>query len=250
MNGLSLSVLAGAIAVELSAPQSALAFSPDRQHFFTSCSALNRYDLSADGTHAVKRGTRTLSSSMRPGIDAIFDAWEKFGDSSKERLAYVLATARRESSDTFEPVREAPKCGTNEACRERAIEKLLKERAEKRGKRPRANYALPEKNGLRYYGRGYIQLTTIGNYKTAEARTGLPLVDYPDKALELDVASILLVRGMLEGWHGSRRPLSHYLNDGKLDWISARDNVNPHSPNKPVTAQYAKDFLSCLRVKT
>jgi hypothetical protein len=54
---------------------------------------------------------------------------------------------------------------------------------------------------------------------------------------------------MLEGWYGSKRPLSHYINDVTVDWINARNNVNPNSPNKPVTAAYAMDLNDCLQRK-
>jgi hypothetical protein len=64
--------------------------------------------------------------------------------------------------------------------------------------------------------------------------------------LEPEIAAEILIRGMLEGWYGSRKPLSAYINSHEVDWIHARNNVNPHSPNKPVTAAYAKDFAACL----
>lgn len=238
--------LAGLLVALTSHAHSAAVFVPDRQYFYHSCATLNRYDLAINKTDVVKSGTTTLRSSMKPGIESIFNAWEKQGDSSKERLAYVLATARRESMGTFKPIREAPGCDSEE-CRERVIGEMLRKRAEKSGREPRPNYALPEENGNRYYGRGFIQITTLDSYRTAAKRTGLPLAEVPDKALDVDIAALILVRGMLEGWHGSRKPLSYYLNDQKLDWIEARNNVNPKSPNKPITAQYATDFLSCLR---
>ena len=241
-------LLVSGLLLAVTAPARSAPFVPDRQHFYQVCSTLSRYNLAANETDVVKAGSTLFRNSMKLGIENIFNAWEKQGDSSKERLAYVLATARRESMETFRPVREAPKCKEDEDCRERVIGQMLLKRA-KPGKKPRANYALLAENGNRYYGRGYIQITTIDSYRTAAKKTGLPLVDAPDKALEEDVAALLLVRGMLEGWHGSRKPLSYYLNDQKLDWLEARNNVNPKSPNKPLTAQYAKDILSCLRSK-
>ena len=214
-------LLAWLLLAATSPAHSATAFVPDRQHFFESCATLNRYGLAANQTDVVKTGTTPLSDSMKPGIGSIFDAWEKSGDSSKERLAYVLATARRESMETFKPVREAPRCGSEE-CRERVIGEMLRKRAEASGRAPRSNYAAADAKGNRYYGRGFIQITTLDSYRAAAKRTGLPLVESPDTALDANVAALLLVRGMLEGWHGSRKPLSFYLNERKLDWIETR----------------------------
>ncbi|MCY1241425.1 hypothetical protein D9M72_543230 [compost metagenome] len=145
------------------------------------------------------------------------------------------------------PIREAPKCLTDEECRERAIGDMLEKRAKKYGKPLRANYALPNKEGNRFYGRGFLQLTFEDNYQKTGRRLGIDLVKAPDKALDPQVAGEVLVRAMLGGWYGSRKPLSFYINGKKIDWINARNNVNPGSPNKPITAAYAMDLAKCLR---
>jgi hypothetical protein len=222
-------------------------FKTDRSWFFGECAVLQNYDMNKEGTKAVPKGKTFLSAPMKAGLNHLFDSWEKFGDADANRLAFVLGTARRESTDTFEPVREAPRCGSDEGCRERVIGKLLADRAAKSAKRARPNYALPDPNGQRFYGRGFVQLTLRENYQKTSARLGLDLVSAPDKVLDPDIAGEILIRSMLEGWYGSKKPLSAYIDRDKVDWINARNNVNPHSPNKPITAAYSKDFRKCLR---
>jgi hypothetical protein len=117
----------------------------------------------------------------------------------------------------------------------------------KPNKPPQSNYAsVDPATGKRYYGRGFIQLTTRDNYEKTGAKLGLPLVDDPDKVLDPRIAGEILVRGMLEGWYGNHRPLSYYINGAKADWLGARNNVNPWSPHKRVTAAYARDINECL----
>ncbi len=233
--------------VDGSAAQSSSApFRADRKTFFKECSVLRNYEM-GDGNVAIQKGSTSLTEHMKAGIGVLLDAWDRQADPDKRRLAFILATARRESRNTFSPLREAPGCGDDESCRERAIEALLARRAQQSGKSPKPNYALPDANGHRYYGRGFIQLTLKRNYKAASERLGLDLVNDPDKVMEAALAADILVRAMLEGWYGSRRPLSFYINGSKEDWINARNNVNPGSPNKPITAVYAKEIVKCLR---
>ncbi|MDO9006089.1 MAG: glycoside hydrolase family 19 protein [Aquabacterium sp.] len=222
-------------------------FKADRAWFFDKCAVLQNYEINDEGTAAVTKGKTLLSEPMKAGLNHLLDSWEKFGDADANRLAFVLGTVRRESMGTFEPVREAPRCGSDEGCRERAIGKLLADRAAKSGKSARANYALPDVNGQRFYGRGFVQITLRENYQKTGAKLGLDLVSAPDKVLDPDIAGQILIRGMLEGWYGSKKPLSAYIDGDKVDRINARNNVNPHSPNKPITAAYAKEFGACLR---
>jgi predicted chitinase len=224
----------------------ATGFKADRDAFFRNCGVLTNFELDETKTKAVATGKTRLSESMKTGISTLFDAWERADDSDKRRLAFVLATARRESQGSFAPLREAPKCRDDEACRERVIGNELARRAKENNRPVPANYAKPAANGQRYYGRGFVQLTHHSNYKRAGDALQLDLVSNPDKALETAVAADILVRGMLEGWFGSRKPLSHYIDRDKADWINARNNVNPKSPNKPITAAMALEFLLCL----
>ncbi|WP_051888150.1 glycoside hydrolase family 19 protein [Caballeronia sordidicola] len=226
----------------------ASAFEPDRDWFFATCKSLHNFKRTSAST-AVPTSVARLNDQAIESINGFFDLWKVHGDGDQRKLAYILATARRESQGTWRPVREAPGCGTDETCREKAIGKLLSSRALASGRPVAENYAKPAWNGQRYYGRGYIQLTFPVNYKRADDKlvTGTKLFDKPDSVMEERIAQTILVRAMMEGWYGAKRPLSYWLNAQSEDWLNARNNVNPGSPNKAVTAESAKEINGCLR---
>ena len=223
------------------------AFRADRKFLFSQCPVLRNYEMDETTGETVPKGSVRITEKMKAGIGLLLDSWERQQDGEKRRLAFILATARRESQNTFAPLREAPGCGNDEECRERAIGALLARRGQKAGKPPKPNYAVADANGHRYYGRGFIQLTFKKNYAAAGEKLGLDLVSDPDRVMEPAIVADILVRAILEGWYGSRRPLLFYIGGSTEDWINARNNVNPGSPNKPVTAAYAKDLVDCLR---
>jgi putative chitinase len=95
--------------------------------------------------------------------------------------AYVLATVFHETAKTMQPIAEYGK-----------------------GKgKPYGKPAGP--HGKAYYGRGYVQLTWLANYQKAALATGRDLVANPDLAMEPDIASVILVRGMTEGWFTGKK---------------------------------------------
>ena len=95
--------------------------------------------------------------------------------------AYILATVFHETAKTMQPIAEYGK-----------------------GKgKPYGKPAGP--HGKAYYGRGYVQLTWLANYQKAALATGRDLVANPDLAMEPDIASVILVRGMTEGWFTGKK---------------------------------------------
>lgn len=221
---------------------------------------MNGYEVDKPFATALRRGSWTFDAKRQQGATIVLDAWSHYGDSDPNHLAYLLATARRESAGTFFPIREAPKCGGDENCRERAIGRLLQGRAEKRnayrqlkGLPPlpvSTNYAKADKYGLRYYGRGFNQLTGPASYKRAGDLVGINLIANPDKALDPPTSARILIEGMLKGWFGSRKPVSYYLDQMPPQWTAARATTNPGSPNAAITAAFARDFRKCLRPST
>lgn len=247
-------------ALIISSPSLAQVFQPDRQHLFSTCAKMNGYEVDKPFATALRRGSWTFDAKRQQGATIVLDAWSHYGDSDPNHLAYLLATARRESAGTFFPIREAPKCGGDENCRERAIGRLLQGRAEKRnayrqlkGLPPlpvSTNYAKADKYGLRYYGRGFNQLTGPASYKRAGDLVGINLIANPDKALDPPTSARILIEGMLKGWFGSRKPVSYYLDQMPPQWTAARATTNPGSPNAAITAAFARDFRKCLRPST
>ena len=118
---------------------------------------------------------------------------------SRQEAAYVLATAYWETARTMKPVREA--------------------------------YWLSEtwrRDNLRnypWYGRGYVQLTWEYNYEKASAKTGVDLIENPDRAMEPSTAATVLVIGSKEGWFTGKK-LSDYITSEKKDYRNARRIIN------------------------
>lgn len=117
----------------------------------------------------------------------------------KTQIAYVLATAKWETNQTFKPVREA--YWTSEEWR---------------------------KKNLRYYpyyGRGYVQLTWENNYRKYSDILGVDLVRNPDLAMQPEIALYVLVHGFKIGVFTGRK-ISDYINEEKTDFIQARRCIN------------------------
>jgi hypothetical protein len=73
-------------------------------------------------------------------------------------------------------------------------------------------------DGVRYHGRGFIQLTGRANYRWYGQLLGLPLEDNPDLALEPAIAARVFAR------YFSERGVHHSAAAG--DWTRARIKVN------------------------
>ena len=117
------------------------------------------------------------------------------------QAAYMLATTKHETANTFAPIEEY-------------------------GKGKGLPYGKPDrKTGLVYYGRGYVQLTWVKNYQTMGTVLGLPLYTQPDLALRYDVAYKIMSYGMTHGTF-TGVALSRYINEGKTDHLNARKIIN------------------------
>jgi len=155
--------------------------------------------------------------------------------------AYILATAyaesySRKSNPTWAPVREG--FAVTNAGAIAAVTALHK------AGRISTNYALPHKNGLSYYGRGWVQITHGTNYDKIGRYYGLPLYTNPDLALRRDVAAKLLVGGLLEGWY-TGVGLPDFITSKKTDFVQARRIVNRLDRAEEI-AGYANDFYNAM----
>ena len=117
------------------------------------------------------------------------------------QAAYMLATAKHETANTFAPIEEY-------------------------GKGKGLPYGKPDrKTGLVYFGRGYVQLTWVKNYQTMGTVLGLPLYTQPDLALRYYVAYKIMSYGMTHGTF-TGVALRRYINEGKTDYLNARKIIN------------------------
>jgi predicted chitinase len=132
--------------------------------------------------------------------------------------AYVLATLKLETADTFAPVMEAYWIKPES----RRIAVLRKMYAGRK--------SIIHPSGKLYTGRGYVQLTHIDNYikmneYVQEKFPDYDLVENPDLACEPEAAWIILETGMSKGLFTGKK-LSNYFTDCKHDFYNARKIIN------------------------
>lgn len=158
-----------------------------------------------------------LKQSQVDGINAILDGFRTMGDGSASHLAYLLATAKHETADTMQPIREYGLGKGNP-------------------------YGKVDGTGKAPYGRGYVQLTWDYNYKKADEKLGLggKLASDYDLALNPAVAAKVLIRGCLEGWFTGKK-----LGDYR-DFRNMRRVVNGLD-RADLIATYAQSFLKAVR---
>ena len=138
----------------------------------------------------------------------------------KAKSAYVLATTWHETAFTMQPIAEYGKGVGREYGRQD-----------------------PETH-LVYYGRGYVQLTWKRNYERASRELGIDLVHNPELALDPKWASLILFKGMSEGWF-TDKGLSTYINISKVDFYNARRVING-TDKAGTIASYAETFREAL----
>ena len=156
------------------------------------------------------------------GTEDLLDTWgQDYPSVLRNQLAYILATAKHETAHTMLPIRE-----------------FGKGRGRKYG-RPVGPFDHV------YYGRGYVQLTWLENYKRAGDEIGVDLVAEPDLALDPEIAAEIIFAGMLKGWFTGRK-LEDYVTLNKSDFRNARRIVNGMDRATKI-ANEARKFDSALQ---
>ena len=149
----------------------------------------------------------------------------------RNQLAYILATVYHETNRTMEPIKEY------------GGPKYFHKMYDKNGSRPHVAKQLGNTNagdGVKFAGRGFVQLTGRANYKKASDKLGTDFVKDPDAVMSSLHVSGILVVGMLEGWFTGRK-LSDYITLTKSDYVGARKIINGVD-KKHVIAKYAHRF--------
>lgn len=170
-------------------------------------------------------------------VDGIVTLLSAMGDAGWGRrfTAYGLATAHHETAGTMRPIHEY---GSKE---------YLRNNYDVTGRRPayaRRMGNLQAGDGVRYAGRGYVQLTWRNNYLHAGTALGRDLVNTPDDAMRPDVAAEIMTYGMAGGWFTGKK-LSDYIKEDRCDFVGARAVING-SDKAALIANNADKFLGCL----
>jgi len=139
-----------------------------------------------------------MTQTQVTGQNFILREWRnrfEFGGDHRH-LAYMLATTFHETAFTMEPITEYG-----------------------------SQSYLQGKPYYPYIGRGFVQLTWEENYARAGNAVEEDLVNFPDMALQPDIASIIMFNGMRDGWFTSKK-LSHYFSATMNDAYNARRIIN------------------------
>ena len=181
-----------------------------------------------------------LKSSQVAGLSGILDEWEAAYAKRDDRwLAYMLATVHHETDRTMKPIKEY------------GSPSYLLAMYDIQGKRP----ALAKKNGnanpgdgLLYCGRGFVQLTWKNNYAKAGKALGVDLVGKPELALDLTIATKVMLLGMQQGWFSGTK-LADYFNATTEDWVGARWIINGKDKANLI-ASYGHAYYAALSYTT
>ncbi|MGA2669712.1 MAG: hypothetical protein ABSF32_12495 [Ignavibacteria bacterium] len=181
---------------------------------------------------------RPLKQSQVDNLNFLLD---KLDESKKitrlSEYAYVLATIKLETADTFAPVEEGYWIKP-ESKRISVLKKMY-----------RGRNSIIQESGKLYTGRGYVQLTHIDNYENMnryvqKSRPEIDLVEEPEKACEPEIAWIILEAGMAGGLFTGKK-LSDYFTDAGQDFYHARRIINGMDRAGLVQA-YAEKYYSIL----
>ncbi|NEU14709.1 hypothetical protein G3T14_21760 [Methylobacterium sp. BTF04] len=183
----------------------------------------------------------SLSQGQVTGMGILLDACPPL--LGTDALAYCLATAFHETARTMLPVKEY------------GGDAYYRRMYDPQGDRPAVAKALGNTvpgDGVKFCGRGYVQLTGRSNYRraTGELQTlgyldrTMDLTATPDMAMVPDIAAAIMFIGMSEGWFTGRK-LSQYFGSGAPIPVGARAIING-TDKAGVIAGYFSSFRAAL----
>jgi putative chitinase len=172
-----------------------------------------------------------ITQSHVDGFEAILKTCTVLSD--QRQVAYVLATIYHECDGTMQPIEESGKGAGYD------YGKKLK-----RGGGPgkRIPYETPDQI---YYGRGYVQLTWYENYAIQSKLLDMDLLNRPELALQPDIASKILIHGMIHG-DFTGHYLAQFINTNECDYVNARKIINGLDCAEKI-AGYAQLFEEALK---
>lgn len=179
----------------------------------------------------------TLDADEVSGCEAILDAMD---GTPISWCAYALATAYHETAHTMQPIKEY------------GGDRYFFRMYDPKGERPALASGMGNiypGDGVKFAGRGFVQLTWRSNYKRAGEKLGYPLEGNPDLAMRPDIAAQIMRRGMEEGWF-TGKAFDHFLpKQGaatREQFVEARRIINGKDKATAI-ADYAVTFQRALQ---
>ena len=182
----------------------------------------------------------SLRQPQVDGLLGILDEWEARHAKKDDRwLAYMMATVHHETDRKIQPIDEY------------GGKAYFKRMYDVTGDRPtlaKKNGNTTPGDGVKYHGRGFVQLTWKDNYARMSKVTGVDLVKHPEKAKEIPVATKIMFHGMMKGSFTGRK-LSDYFNKDDDDWVEARRIINRLDKAHTI-AGFGKDYYAAISYTT
>jgi hypothetical protein len=172
-----------------------------------------------------------LNQVQVSSIDYIINYFEYLKLKDLRWLAYIFATIKYETKNTYLPIEES--------------EKGKGKPYGKKVKRNGVPYKLPHV----FYERGFVSLKWFENYETMGRLLQIPLLEQPELALDVEIATKIMFEGMTRGASSfgdfTGRSLEQYFNPKTDDPIGARKIING-TDKAELIASYHHLFLKCL----
>ncbi len=167
-----------------------------------------------------------LTRGQVEGLEFLLESFEGDDEMSDLRwISYGLATIYHECAKTWQPIEEY---------------------ASGRAYEGRKDLGNTERgDGVRFKGRGFVQITGRRNYQYFTKRLNVDLIGDPERALSPALAYRILSIGMVEGRFTGKK-LSDYLSAGKTDYRNARRIINALDRAEMI-AGHALSFEKILR---
>lgn len=182
-----------------------------------------------------------LNDNQVVGMTAILNEWDRRKLQDLRWLADMLGTAKIETANTMQPIHEygGPAYFTR-----------MYDVTGSRSLLARQMGNVRPGDGIKYCGRGYVQLTWEKNYAhmTDLLRAAGIIVDLtvtPDLAMRDDIAAFVMFEGMIQGSFTKLR-LDQFFNEKTTDWVNARRIINGLDRAQEIAA-ISKKFYSALQ---
>lgn len=175
----------------------------------------------------------TITQSQVIGLEALLGFIEADEDVEDVRwMAYMLATTKHETADTFHPIQErGPRSYFDKY-----------EPGTRLGKRlGNVNRG----DGYRLRGRGFVQITGLSNYIKMSDLLGVDLYVDPEIALHPDIAYRIMSVGMRRGTFTGKKLADYIPKGGIADYRNARRIINGLD-RATLIAGYAASFEAVL----
>jgi len=180
----------------------------------------NSNNLRADGILGRNTKKELFKTDKNNTIDLIKAQCAVLQITKPEQIQYIIATALHETGGTLKATKEK---GGNKYLSSLydpilAKSKRLRDRAKSMGN-------TEEGDGIKYCGRGLVQLTWKSNYAKYGEIMGIDLVNNPNLALDMKHAVFILVHGMKYGTFTGKK-LDDYINGNGTNFLLARKIIN------------------------